>query len=160
MLAAQQTKATASVKGTVAIGASSLMFTMPILTELVFQGVFDRFPALRVAFVEVGCGWIPHFLEMLDDRYWRNRHWTNTRIKKVPSEYFKDHCLATFITDQAGIFVRHLVGLDNMAWSTDFPHHGNDWPYSRKTIEQLFVGVPDEERCKIVCENAQRFWRL
>jgi len=49
--------------------------------------------------------------------------------------------------------------LDNMAWSTDFPHHGNDWPYSRKTIEQ-FVGVPDDERQKIVCDNAARFWRL
>jgi hypothetical protein len=113
-----------------------------------------------MAFVEVGCGRIPHFLEMLDDRYWRNPALANTQIKKVPSEYFKDHCLATFITDHAGIFVRHLVGLDNMAWSTDFPHHGNDWPYSRKTIEQLFVGVPDGERCKIVCDNAARFWRL
>jgi predicted TIM-barrel fold metal-dependent hydrolase len=160
MLAAQQTKATASVKGTVAIGASSLMFTMPILTELIFQGVFDRFPMLRVAFVEVGCGWIPHFLEMLDDRYWRNRHWTNTNVKKIPSEYFKDHCLATFITDHNGLFVRHQVGLNSMAWSTDFPHHGNDWPYSRKTIEGLFVNVPDDERHKIVCENAARFWRL
>ena len=160
MLAAQQTKATASVKGTVAIGASSLMFTMPILTELIFQGVFDRFPALRVAFVEVGCGWIPHFLEMLDDRYWRNRHWTNTRLTKLPSEYFKEHCIATFITDHSGVLVRHRLGLANMAWSTDFPHHGNDWPYSRKTIDNLFANVPDDERHKIVCENAARFWRL
>jgi predicted TIM-barrel fold metal-dependent hydrolase len=97
---------------------------------------------------------------MLDDRYWRNRHWTNTRIEKVPSEYFKEHCLATFITDKAGLLVRHLLGLNNLAWSTDFPHHGNDWPYSRKTIESLFAGVPDDERHKIVCENAARFWRL
>jgi predicted TIM-barrel fold metal-dependent hydrolase len=160
MLAAQQTKATASALGAVAIGASSLMHTMPILTELIFQGVFDRYQGLRMAFVEVGCGWIPHFLEMVDDRYWRNRHWTNTRIRKVPSEYFKDHCLATFITDHNGISVRHQVGLGNMAWSTDFPHHGNDWPYSRKTIEGLFVNVPDDERHKIVCDNAARFWRL
>jgi predicted TIM-barrel fold metal-dependent hydrolase len=56
--------------------------------------------------------------------------------------------------------VRHLVGVDNMPWSTVFPHHGNDWPYSRRTIESLFVGVPDDERQKIVCENAARFWRL
>ena len=160
MLAAQQTKATASVKGTVAIGASSLMFSMPILVELIFQGVFDRFPTLRIALVEVGAGWIPHFLEMLDDRYWRNRHWTNTHIKKLPSEYFKDHCLATFITDNAGIAIRHMVGIHNLAWSTDFPHHGNDWPYSRKTIDSLFAHVPEDERHKIVCENAARFWRL
>jgi predicted TIM-barrel fold metal-dependent hydrolase len=160
LLAAQQQKIGASHAGAVAIGATALMFTMPILVELIFQGVFDRYPKLRIAFVEVGSGWIPHFLEMVDDRYWRNRHWTNTKVNKVPSQYFKDHCLATFITDYNGVSVRHQVGLDNLAWSTDFPHHGNDWPYSRKVIDSLFVNVPEQERHKIICGNAQRFWAL
>jgi predicted TIM-barrel fold metal-dependent hydrolase len=160
LLAAQQQKLGASNKGSVAIGASAFMYTMPILVEMIFQGVFDRFPKLRLALVEVGVGWIPHFLEMVDDRYWRNRHWTKTNVKKVPSEYFHDHCLATFIVDRAGITVRHLVGVENMAWSTDFPHHGNDWPYSRRTIDALFADVPAEERRKIVCTNAARFWGL
>lgn len=160
MLSAQQTKMGGSNKGSVALGASSLMYSMPILIELIFQGVFDRFPELRIAFVEVGCGWIPHFLEMVDDRYWRNRHWTHTNIKKVPSQYFKDHCLATFMIDYNGVSVRHQVGLNNMAWSTDFPHHGNDWPYSRRVIDNLFTGVPEAERHKIVCDNAVQFWRL
>ncbi|HLK12954.1 MAG TPA: amidohydrolase family protein [Candidatus Binatia bacterium] len=160
LLAAQQQKMGASNKGSVAIGASAFMYTMPILVEMIFQGVFDRFPKLRLALVEVGVGWIPHFLEMVDDRYWRNRHWTKTNVKKVPSEYFHDHCLATFIVDRAGIAIRHLVGVENMAWSTDFPHHGNDWPYSRRTIDSLFADVPAEERRKIVCTNAARFWGL
>ena len=160
LLAAQQQKLGASNKGSVAIGASAFMYTMPLMVELIFQGVFDRFPKLRIAFVEVGAGWIPHFLEMVDDRYWRNRHWTRTEVKKVPSEYFKDHMLATFISDRAGIAVRHLVGVENMAWSTDFPHHGNDWPYSRRVIDGLFGDVPADERRKIVCDNAVRFWGL
>jgi len=160
LLAAQQQKMGASNKGSVAIGASAFMYTMPLMVELIFQGVFDRFPKLRIAFVEVGAGWIPHFLEMVDDRYWRNRHWTKTNTRKVPSQYFKDHMLATFIADRNGISVRHQVGVDNMSWSTDFPHHGNDWPYSRKVIDSLFVDVADEERRKIVCTNAARFWGL
>ncbi len=160
LLAAQQQKMGASNKGSVAIGASAFMYTMPLIVELIFQGVFDRFPKLRVGLIEVGAGWIPHFLEMVDDRYWRNRHWTKTNTKKVPSQYFKDHMLATFIVDRNGISVRHQVGVDNLAWSTDFPHHGNDWPYSRKVIDSLFVDVPDEERRKIICTNAAKFWRL
>ena len=160
LLAAQQQKMGATNKGSVAIGASAFMYSMPILVEMIFQGVFDRFPKLRLALVEVGVGWIPHFLEMVDDRYWRNRHWTNTKVKKVPSEYFRDHMLATFIVDRNGITVRHQVGIENMAWSTDFPHHGNDWPYSRRTIDSLFTDVPAEERRKIVCTNAARFWGL
>jgi predicted TIM-barrel fold metal-dependent hydrolase len=58
------------------------------------------------------------------------------------------------------VSVRHQVGIENMAWSTDFPHHGNDWPYSRKVIAELFEDVPAEEREKIVCTNAARFWGL
>lgn len=160
LLAAQQTKTAASGKAAVAIGATAFSLTMPLITELIFQGVFDRFPALRMAAVETGVGWIPHFLEMTDDRYWRNRHWTHTKLAKVPSDYFRDHWLATFIVDRAGVAVRHLVGVDNMAWSTDFPHHGNDWPYSRRTIDTLFAEVPADERRKIVCDNAARFWGL
>jgi uncharacterized protein len=160
LLAAQQTKTVASKEAAVAIGATAFSLTMPLITELIFQGVFDRHPKLRMAAVETGVGWIPHFLEMTDDRYWRNRFWAQTKLKKVPSEYFHDHWLATFIVDRNGVTVRHQVGVDNMAWSTDFPHHGNDWPYSRRTIDALFADVPEEERRKVVCSNAARFWGL
>jgi predicted TIM-barrel fold metal-dependent hydrolase len=68
--------------------------------------------------------------------------------------------LATFIVDRSGMQVRHQVGVSNMAWSTDFPHHGNDWPYSRKVIDELFVNVPEDERKKIVADNAVKFWNL
>jgi predicted TIM-barrel fold metal-dependent hydrolase len=160
LLAAQQTKTAGSKEAAVAIGASAFSLTMPLITELIFQGVFDRFPKLRMAAVETGVGWIPHFLEMTDDRYWRNRFWAQTKLKKVPSQYFRDHWLATFIIDRSGITLRHQVGVENMAWSTDFPHHGNDWPYSRRTIESLFADVAEDERRKIVCTNAASFWGL
>ncbi len=160
LLAASQVKAVASPAAAATIGASAFSLTMPLLIELIFQGVFDRFPKLRMAAVETGVGWIPHFLEMADDRWWRNRHWSKIELKKVPSQYFRDHWLATFIVDRNGVSVRHQVGVENMAWSTDFPHHGNDWPYSRRVIDSLFVGVPEDERRKIVCTNAARFWGL
>ncbi len=160
LLAASTTKATGSAAAAVALGATAFSYTMPLITEMIFQGVFDRFPGLRMAAVETGVGWIPHFLEMTDDRYWRNRHWAGVKLKKVPSDYFRDHWLATFIVDRNGISVRHQVGVENMAWSTDFPHHGNDWPYSRKTIDEMFSDVASEEREKIVCANAARFWGL
>ena len=160
LLAANTPRRASSPEAGVAIGASAFAMTMPLITELIFQGVFDRFPKLRMAAVETGVGWIPHFFEMTDDRYWRNRVWSGTNLKKVPSQYFKDHWLATFIVDRSGITARNQVGIDNMSWSTDFPHHGNDWPYSRKLIDEMFVNVPADERRKIVCDNAARFWGL
>ena len=160
LLAASQQKGGSSKEAGVAIGATAFSMTMPIITELTFQGVFDRFPKLRMAAVETGVGWIPHYLEMIDDRYWRNRVWAGVNLKKVPSQYFRDHWLATFIVDRSGVTARRQVGVDNMSWSTDFPHHGNDWPYSRKVIDALFADVSAEEREKIVCSNAGKYWGL
>ena len=160
LLAVSQTKIGVTRAAGVAIGAAAFANTMPLITELIFQGVFDRHPKLRMAAVETGVGWIPHFLEMTDDRYWRNRNWAGVKLKKVPSQYFRDHWLATFIVDRNGISVRHQVGIENMAWSTDFPHHGNDYPYSRKTIDDIFALVPADERRKITCTNAAKFWGL
>ena len=67
---------------------------------------------------------------------------------------------ASFITDRSGVELRHRVGVENMMWSSDYPHHGNDWPYSRKSIEDSMGNIPAEERAKIVGGNATRIWRL
>ena len=71
--------------------------------------------------VETGVGWVPHLLEMMDDRYWRNRHWTGIQLKHPPSEYWRRNWAGTFIIDRSGIALREMVGIENMMWSTDFP---------------------------------------
>jgi len=127
----------------------------------VLGGVFERHPRLRLVCVEADAGWVPHFMYRMDHAYDRHRYWLPAgALTRMPSEYFHDHWCCTFIHDRIGIKNRYDVGVANMAWSTDYPHHGNDWPYSRKTIESLFVNVPEEERHRIVCDNAARFWRL
>ena len=45
-------------------------------------------------------------------------------------------------------------------WSSDYPHHGNDWPYSRKVIAETMQAIPDAERAKITGGNAIRIWDL
>src|SRR5439155_419084 len=111
-----------------AIGGMAGVFAMvpPTLGNMIFQGVFDRFPDLKVVLIETGVGWIPHFLEQLDDRYWRNRGWGEIHIKEPPSYYWYKNFAATFIMDVIGLQIRHAVGVENMMWSTDYPHHGCD----------------------------------
>jgi len=58
------------------------------------------------------------------------------------------------------VALRHAVGVENMMWSSDYPHHGNDWPYSRKVIAETLGHVPVEERNLIVGGNAARIWHL
>ncbi|MBW2446994.1 MAG: amidohydrolase family protein, partial [Deltaproteobacteria bacterium] len=103
-----------------------------VMCELIMGGVHDRFPKLKFLGVETDVGWIPACLEQIDNFYWRNRSHTGIAIKRLPSEYFHSNWCCTFIHDRVGIKNRYDVGVANMAWSTDYPHHGNDWPYSRK----------------------------
>ncbi|MDA8401235.1 MAG: amidohydrolase family protein [Actinomycetota bacterium] len=128
--------------------------------QLIFTGVFERFPSLQVNMIETGVGWIPHFLEQLDDRYWRNRSWGEIPIVEPPSFYWRRNMAATFITDRTGIALRYAVGVENMMWSSDYPHHGNDWPYSRKVIEEMMGHIPAGERNKIIGGNASRIYGL
>jgi predicted TIM-barrel fold metal-dependent hydrolase len=145
-----------------AVGSLGGVFTTVASTigNLIFTGVFERFPGLHVALIETGVGWIPHFIEQIDDRYWRNRSWGDIPISEPPSYYWRNNMSATFITDRIGVDLRHAVGVDNMMWSSDYPHHGNDWPYSRKTIEDMLGHVAREERDRIVAGNAVRIFGL
>ncbi len=131
-----------------------------IMADSIHQGIFDRYPALRMVGVEVQAGWIPAVLEFWDDRYWRNRTVAECTLKMLPSEYFYRNWTVTFITDYYGVKNRHDIGVKNMMWSTDYPHHGADWPYSRKVADQMFYGVPKEEKELMTCGNAMELYGL
>jgi predicted TIM-barrel fold metal-dependent hydrolase len=151
----------AATAGTNALAGSATLGQIgETMAEMIFSGCLDRFPRLQLIGVEVQAGWIPAFVEYWDDRYWRNRVRANINLKLLPSEYFKRNWLVTFIVDYYAVRNRDVVGVDNIMWSTDYPHHGTDWPYSRKVIDQMFFGVPAEDRFKITCGNAMRVYGL
>jgi predicted TIM-barrel fold metal-dependent hydrolase len=153
------TSAAANAK---AVGGMSHVFAMAAgnIAAMIFTGVYERFPELHISWIEIGAGWLPHFLEALDDKYWRNRSWGQLPIVENPSFYWRRNNSCTFITDRSGIDLRHRVGVENMMWSSDYPHHGNDWPYSRKVIEDTMANIPTAERDLIVGGNAARIWHL
>ena len=130
------------------------------MLEFLWTGVFDRFPELKLAFIEVDCGWVPVVKEQVDNRYYRMASGMRLGMNGPPSEYFDRHCYYSFITDTFGIDNRHSVGLENMLWSSDYPHVGADWPNSRRTIEAAFAGVPKAEKDLILWGNAQRLYQL
>jgi predicted TIM-barrel fold metal-dependent hydrolase len=160
--AAAASTSSGDAAGAKAIGAISNVFAQVAgsLSQMLFTGVFERFPTLHVTWIEGGVGWIPHFLDALDDRYWRNRGWGRLPIKEPPSFYWHRNNSGSFILDPSGVELRHRVGVENMMWSSDYPHHGNDWPYSRKVITEAMGGIPDAERVLITGGNARRIWHL
>jgi predicted TIM-barrel fold metal-dependent hydrolase len=131
-----------------------------VMCEIMMSGVHDRFPKLHFLGVETDVGWIPAALEQLDNFYWRNRTRTGLQLRHLPSTYFHENFCCTFIKDAIGVKLRHDVGVRNMAWSTDFPHHGCDWPYSRKVVDEMMVGVPQAERYEMLAGNMVRIYGL
>ena len=130
------------------------------MIQFIFSGVFERFPRLVLGLVEVDCGWVPYFREQADDRYKRLHRSTGVQLPRRPSEYFYSNMYFTYITDHYGIENRHKVGVDNILWSSDYPHVGADWPNSRATIDRDFAEVQAAERHKILAGNAVRLFHL
>ena len=67
---------------------------------------------------------------------------------------------ATFMIDTVGMDLRHRLNVDQLMWSTDYPHTGSDWPSSRITIERNFRGVPKTEVKKMLHDNCRRLYKL
>ena len=132
---------------------------MEALSQIILTGVLERFPKLRVIGTETGIGWIPYFLEQTDDNYLRHRFWAKSELRMLPSEYFRRQCFSTFQVDTVGVRNRSSM-LDNIMWSSDYPHSGADWPNSVVTVERNLAGVPPDEREQILATNCQRAFGL
>ncbi len=126
-------------------------------TQLITEGVLDRFPTLRIFFAETGIGWIPAWMEHIDDEYRRHRFWASLELPHAPSWYIRKHFSWGFQIDHHGIKSRDEIGVENLMWATDFPHMNCDWPDSRKIIAEQFAGVSEEDADKMVCTNAMKF---
>lgn len=127
----------------------------------IMTGTLERFPRLRIVFVEPGIEWIVSWMRTLDASWTRGREAMFPGVKRPPSEYFREQMFLTFIGgDRDSLALRHEVGVENIMWSTDFPHPASSWPNSHAIVDEAFVDVPEAERKLIVSGNAARVYGL
>jgi predicted TIM-barrel fold metal-dependent hydrolase len=125
------------------------------VSTLVFTGILARHPNLRFVLVECGIGWIPYFLERMDQTFNKHRFWTKSILTEKPSYYWYRQGFATFIQDLAGVAERHRAGLGNIMWSTDYPHSDSTWPKSREALTAHFKDVPMRSARRSLAETAR-----
>jgi predicted TIM-barrel fold metal-dependent hydrolase len=130
------------------------------LADLVFGGVLARHPELRVVSVEAYIGWLPFVAEYMDHAYRVHRYWTEVDLPEPPSSYLRRQVYATFIEDPVGVRERHAFGVDNIMWSSDYPHGESTYPDSRGCVARTFAGVPEAEVRQMVHDNARRLYGL
>ncbi len=127
-----------------------------VLMSLIYAGVLERHPRLRVVIGESGIGWIPYVLERMDAE-WEDQ-FKDLGLKMPPSEYWQRQCWATYQTDPIGIKLIDELGPEKVMWGSDFPHPDGVWPDSREYIQRELGHLPAGVRRKIVCENAARLY--
>jgi predicted TIM-barrel fold metal-dependent hydrolase len=130
------------------------------LTVLVFSGVLERFPGLKIVSAENEVSWLPFVIQRWDQTFEHYRHLYPSALKMRPSEYFSRQIYATFIDDAFGVQNRHQAGVDHIMWSSDYPHTQSSWPHSQQIIERDFAQVPEGEKLKIVRGNVIRLYDL
>jgi predicted TIM-barrel fold metal-dependent hydrolase len=130
------------------------------LVQLAYSGVLEAYPGLKVVAVEGQLGWIPFVVQYVDHLYEKHRHWTKLDLKERPSYYLRRQVYATFMEDEVGLRERHALGVDNIMWSSDYPHSETTWPNSRQLVEQWLAELTPEETRKIVRDNARSLYGL
>ena len=131
------------------------------LSAMVFAGVFDRFPRLKVGSVEHETAWIPHWLKQMDFTYRERPVFTKgwkSQSGMLPSDYWRRNMFVEFMEDDLGVELRQHIGVDNMLWGSDFPHAESTWPRSQDFLGRIFAGVPEEDRRKITSDNAAKLF--
>jgi len=125
--------------------------------DLLWSPVLRKFPEITFALSEGGIGWIPYFLERVDNVYRHHRAWTHQDFgDKLPSEVFLDRILTCFIEDAFGLESREKLNLDMITWECDFPHSDSTWPESPEILANHLQGLPDEDVVRITHRNAMR----
>ena len=131
-----------------------------VVAVFVFSGILQRHPGLKFVSVESGVGWFAFCAEYMDHVWDRHRYWTDSPLKERPSFYMDRQVYGTFLDDKVGVQLRNVTGAHNIMWSSDYPHSETTWPNSWKMIEEHFVGVPEDEKQRIICGNVVDLYQL
>lgn len=123
-------------------------------------GVLERFPKLRVAFLEGNCSWLPWLLYRLDEGWEVKKEAADVPLRLKPSEYFRRQCFVSVDVDEVLVAdVIKRVGDDNIVISTDYPHGDSHWPNAIGTFLQLDQ-VSEQSKRKILWDNCARLYNL
>ncbi len=131
------------------------------LTSIIFEGIPERFPRLRLAFLEAGCGWVPYWMERMDDEYAKRGAAEAPALKKKPSEYVRGGTLYFSCEADEWLLPQavRLIGENQIIYASDFPHWDHNYPDS---IEEILSrgDLTDLQKRKIFSDNARRLYRL
>ena len=138
------------------------------MTGLIFNGVLDRHPRVKIVMAEAGLAWVPSMIQGLD--IWYQRTKDGRRLtgdgpialpKLPPSEYFHQQIWISFVDDPLGVkMVGNVLDADKVMFGSDYPHPASTWPDSQKVIADAAQNLPAGIRQKIFRDNARALFGI
>ena len=133
------------------------MGMMLAAVDIVGGGVLERFPDLRVAFLEGNCSWAPWLLWRLDEHYEMSAAYDHPDLKMEPSAYFRRQCYLSVECDEAPAEILSKYGLeDNVVFSTDYPHADSKYPNA--VARFLELPLSSQVKRKFLWDNCARLY--
>jgi predicted TIM-barrel fold metal-dependent hydrolase len=129
------------------------------ITFLIWGGVFERFPNLKVMVTEATAMWVPEYLTLLDFRYEDTPYSAKlgdyrSHLTMKPSDYFhRNVFLGASCMPRREAECRHEIGVGNIAWGTDFPHPEGTWPNTRASMLETFHDLPEDDLTRMLGGN-------
>lgn len=129
------------------------------LAMMIYGGVLERRPRLRLVLAESGIGWLPYFVRRMDavaEKHVSKAH--DYRLQAKPSDIFRRQVFATFEEEPLGPQLLPLLGADNFMWASDYPHPDSTFPHSRDAIAQAFEGLDAAFTERVTATNCKRLY--
>jgi len=138
------------------------------MTGLIFEGVLDRHPKLKIVMAEAGLAWVPSMIQGLDIWYQRTRDGRRLTGEKpialpqlLPSEYFHRQIWISFVDDPLGVkMVGNVLDDDKVMFGSDYPHPASTWPNSQAAIAAQTESLPAATVQKITRDNARALFGI
>ena len=145
----------------IAAYAASQHTVQGTIVELMCRGVCERHPNLKIVVAEFNAGWIAHWLDRVEQGLQRElRNTSEPYHGPHPQEVWLRQFYATLEDDRAALATRHMIGVENLMWGSDYPHTDSTWPCSLEVLDELFEGIPVDQRTKITRQNVKDLYHL
>ncbi len=132
---------------------------MSAMAGLIWFGVLERFPALTVVHVEADAGWVPYWLQRMEQHWEFSGNAEHPELRMSPTQYFNRNVFVAARGDERTLpAVVELVGDENLLFNTDYPHPDGTWPWGMKSLAEQ--PIPEESKRRIFWDNAARAFGL
>ncbi len=124
------------------------MEMMLAVVSFIGGGILERFPNLRVGFLEGNSAWAPWLVWRLNEHFELSGRYESPELKLEPTEYFKRQCYVSIEADEEPArFIEQTELVNNVVFSTDYPH--NDAKYPHATERFLEMPISDEGKTQV-----------